>query len=164
MRVIFLDMDGVLNSVDYFDRNSAHRGRVEHGSDAWWTAMVDPAAVERLNSIVEGSGAKVVISSSWRYHCTPKDMQRILSARGFRGEVVGRTPHATEMPASLSRMGRRGLEVEVWLAKHKHVEDFVILDDLGEGSFEGLLPRLVRTSWGHGLLDEHVERALEVLS
>lgn len=166
VRVVFLDMDGVLNSVDFFDRNVVHKAVPEMGSDDWWTRMIDPVAVERLNRIVEGSGAKVVLSSSWRYHTSPRDIQRILSARGFVGEIIGRTPLATEMPEPLRRTGKRGLEVEVWLAKNKHlgVEQFVILDDLGEGSFDHLVKYLVRTSWGHGLLDEHVEPALRLLA
>lgn len=164
--MIFLDMDGVLNSVDFFDRNVVHKAAPETGSDEWWTRMVDPEAVERLNAIVTGADAKVVISSSWRYHASPADMQRILSARGFVGEVIGRTPLATEMPAPLRKTGMRGLEVEVWLAKNKHleIEAFVILDDLGQLSFGGLLSNLVRTTWGRGLLDEHVEAALQVLA
>jgi hypothetical protein len=159
-------MDGVLNSVDFFDAEVEDKTVPEPGSDDWWTRMVDPAAVKRLNTIVERSGAKIVISSSWRYLCGPQDMQRILSAKGFKGEVIGRTPLSTEMPQGLREKELRGLEIEVWLVKNRHleIESFVILDDMGEGAFAHTARYLVRTSWGRGLLEEHVPRATEMLT
>ena len=171
MRVIFLDMDGVLNSAEYFatnpDRDPHHPEYiVPEGDDSWWTCMVDRIAVRRLNTLVEVSDAKVVISSSWRDHCDPEQMQRILDAREFTGEVIARTPLATEMPKPLAARALRGLEVEVWLTKNKHldIEKFVILDDLGENSFAHMTPYLVQTSWARGLLDEHITAALKMLA
>ncbi len=51
MRVVVLDIDGVLNNPDCFDM-----GR----------ALVDPACVGRLNVIVQRTKAVLVITSTWR--------------------------------------------------------------------------------------------------
>lgn len=175
MKVVFLDMDGVLNSDAYFKAHGARpdedvppsrdEWRATVGTDEWWISMVDPEAVRRLNRVVHGSGAKVVVSSSWRYHCDPETMQRVLDARGFEGEVVGRTPLTPEMPEGMRDLGR-GPEIEVWLAKNKHldIEAFVILDDIAPRAFAHMAPYVVHTSWTRGMLDEHVEEALRRLS
>jgi hypothetical protein len=164
VRALFLDMDGVLNSSEFFDRIRPTRGRAPSPqTNEYWITMVDPLAVMRLNRILEGSGAKVVISSSWRYYRSADDMQRILSAKGFVGDIIGSTPDfQTEVRSDF----RRGNEIETWFVKNKHldVESFVILDDLSEDSFVGLLPNFVKTTWAYGLRDEHVARALKILS
>jgi len=170
MRVVFLDMDGVLNSAEYFgsnpDLDADTSTAPDPKDDYWWTRMINPTSVERLNAIVALGDAKVVISSSWRYHCTPEDMQRYLSSRGFTGEVIGRTPLSNEMPPGLANRGLRGLEIEVWLVKNKHlnVENFVILDDMGDGAFAHMAPYLVRTSWARGIQPEDVARTLAILT
>lgn len=162
MRVLFLDVDGVLNSARYFRKQERREALPE--TDEWWTVMLDRVAVLRLNTILQRSGAVVVVSSSWRYHLTTDDMQRVLSRKGFLGAVVGRTPRADEVPESLKAQRCRGLEIECWLAKNRdRVTSFAILDDLGPGSFGALTPYLVRTSWGSGLLDHHVQEVVALL-
>ena len=172
MRVIFLDMDGVLNSMEYFARHKKDNPgtdieAADRGNDVWWLRMIDPEAVARLNRIIEATGAKVVISSSWRYHCDPIRMQRLLRGRGFKGEVIDRTPFAKHLPEGIRNLdGTRGHEISVWLTRntHLHIADrFVILDDIGPHGFAHVAPHLVHTTWGRGLLDEHIQPAIEML-
>ena len=61
MRIVFLDFDGVLNSHAYFN------ARTEKFEDVGEAGELDPTAVERLNRIIDATGALVVVSSSWRY-------------------------------------------------------------------------------------------------
>lgn len=164
MKLVFLDMDGVLNSADY--RPDTDREEPwDPENNRCWATMVNPFSVVFLNRILKGSDAKVVISSSWRYHVSPNRMQKILASRGFEGEVVGRTPTIPELPKSLQGTGVRGTEIEVWLTKNKHreVEKFVILDDLGPKQFPSLTNHLVQTSWATGLVSANVDRALGIL-
>lgn len=176
MRIIFLDMDGVLNSNSFFKREDSNyresypvddrRWEGYAGSDEWWLKMIDPASVKRLNRIIDRTNARVVISSSWRYHCDPTMMQRLLKIKGFKGEVIGRTPLNPELPKSFQHTGLRGTEIEVWLVKNIHLkvaDYFVILDDIGPGNFGHLSKHLVRTTWEYGLLDEHIPKAVSML-
>ena len=143
LRVIFLDIDGVLNALPFLE------GR--DGTD--WSRMIDPSAVARLNTLVQRSGAKVVISSSWRCHLSLARIEALLRAQGFEGEILGATPRRTPT---------RGAEIQAWIdgATEEPVA-LVILDDLAE--MEQLTPCFVQTTFEEGLLDGHVEAALEIL-
>lgn len=159
-KVLFLDMDGVLNSHAYaVKRNRAHP---EHERLPWdrhdprrWAEMIDPAAVMRLNQICDQAGAKVVISSSWRYAHDVAMMKRILDIAGFTGEVIGETPNDMHAPA-------RSHEISAWLAQNPGTTRFVVLDD-GKSAGEGLEKWFVHTDLAVGLTDEDVKKAILIL-
>lgn len=153
--IIFLDFDGVLNSM-------TTRGRNPRG----WNEL-DREMVERVNRIIDRTGAKVVVSSSWRLferrdeNGNPADPQkrltRILQANGFRGEVIGVTPYLPQPAGDHPR----GIEIQAWLDEAKHSGPFVILDD--DSDMLHLLPKLVQTRDSEGLQDTHVELAVRQL-
>lgn len=148
MKIVFLDFDGVLNSNRWV-RENIHLIPANH---LFMHNNLDHAAVARVEKIVQASGAKVVISSTWRLLNPIAKLRDILKNHGFTGEVVDITP----------RLGTaRGNEIADWLNKHGPVESFVILDD--DSDMVHLKHRLVQTSWDFGLLDEHVAKAIEML-
>ncbi len=143
-RVIFLDMDGVLNSHPYILRMEiAHPNEMD---------FIEPICVERLNRIVEATGAGVVVTSAWRGQY---DFQKRLDEHGFKGRFLGETPE-------ISRANRvRGDEILAWLVDHGPLDGYVILDD--DCDMGRLLPRLVKTSLWTGMLDEHVQPAIDMI-
>jgi len=151
VKLVFCDIDGVLNSRVFLAGLRPPPGLVADGPE-WWAEMLDREAVGRLNRLLAETGASVVVSSSWRLGSTAEALQTILDLGGFEGAVVGVTPHLSEQP--------RGEEIQRYLASHP-AEAFVILDD--EDDMGELLSSLVRTSFDTGLLDEHVERAKKAL-
>jgi hypothetical protein len=159
--IIFLDIDGVLNSHAYLQRAP---GAFDDRDPA---KMIDDQAVAHLNAIVERSGADVVISSSWRIAHRLPTIRDALRRRGFVGRVIGRTPIGHREPIrGVIRGCVRGNEIQGWLdaAAQRQgfsVSSFVILDD--NSDMGHLLPRLVQTTYGHGLLPAHVAKALAVL-
>lgn len=146
MKVVFLDIDGVTRSGRWEEHI-----RLNGPRDGSLSQDFDPKAIEYLNELVARSGAKVVISSSWRQMEIEGDavVADLLYERGFTGEVIGKTPI----------FGLRHDEITAWLQDNK-VEGICILDDL---TVEYLNPWLVQTTWADGLLPEHVEKALLVL-
>ena len=60
----------------------------------------------------------------------------------------------------------RAEEVRLWLKEHNDTENFAILDDIAFGWGEDLQDHLVRTNCrvGRGLEDEHVRKAIAILS
>ena len=154
MKVIFLDIDGVLNSRRY-DRERA----VGDGSN------IDVSRLPLLREIVERTGARIVLSSTWRRHWNPdpslcdpigKDLTELFARFGLC--VFDKTPIISESD--------RDEEVRAWLATHAgEVEAFVILDDI-LGGWGDLSDHLVRTSpmIGRGLETEHVEQAIQRLN
>lgn len=148
-RVVFLDVDGVLNSMPFLTSPGYH------------ARDLDRAAVARLNRILESvsPNAKVVVSSTWRHWMT-QTMEALVRA-GFRGEVIGHTPlDPCPSPAGLIVSPSRTDEIRSWLAEHPDVHAYVCLDD---ENLPGLEERHVQTTFSTGLLDEHVERAVAIL-
>ena len=56
MNVIFLDIDGILNSVPYFKSIKGKHGHTE----------IDESRLPLLKRIVEENDAQIVLSASWR--------------------------------------------------------------------------------------------------
>lgn len=150
MKVIFLDFDGVVVCLPQ-ERELTFEGRSVHS--------LNKAAVGRLNALVRSTGADVVISSSWRLHQPIDFLTAYLGRAGFKGKVIGVTPHIAEGDME------RGFEIERWLCDHPEVKDYVVLDDDAD---IGPLPEwrwiLVQDGWRNGgLLTHHVVKAFEVL-
>lgn len=147
MKVIFLDVDGVMNSIH----------------NEW----LDLKCVDNLNLIVEATGAKVVISSSWRdgwykeeemkYMVSP-EMAALENAMNERGmEIYDKT-----RPQFTGVMDFRGNQIKDYLKEYKdEVEAFVIIDDLFFPDFGPLKDWLVLTDYDEGGLT--VEKAQEAI-
>lgn len=135
MKIIFLDIDGVLNVIG--------QGYDEYGQG------FHPHLVENLKRIIDETGAKIVISSSWRKSGL-KQMQDMWKHRALPGEVIDTTPslylqrggsiqfynnkleqHPTPKISGYSIP--RGCEIQYWLNSESetHLIDdgYVILDD-----------------------------------
>ena len=157
MKILFLDIDGVLNDSAWMTtlKKGDEANRVYGSGDEWWIDMLEPRAMLLLNDLLERTGAKVVVSSTWRLRHTPEALQKLMEVRGFTGEVIGRTPRIS--------LGR-GIEIRQWLKEHPEVESFAIVDD--DSDMEPHMDRLVQTSWfgqpgprgAGGLRPEHVDR------
>lgn len=149
MNLVFLDIDGVLNSHRFL-RAKAARGRYTPG------AQLDPVNVGHLNDLVERMGAFIVVSSSWRNHGREK-LARWLGARGLRRPLTrivatlpSHLPHDWIEWGDEQRSGiYRGLEIEAWMLRHLDQEALdstriVILDD--DSDFGRLRTHWVRTT------------------
>ncbi len=157
--VLFLDFDGVLNHDAHFAALRPGRTAADAFED---DESFDKACVERVNVIVEATGAKVVISSSWR--CFPgiglADLRGLLARHGFRGDVIGATPRLHRTPDGHERV--RGHEIQAWLDLHPFFAGpIAILDDLSDMAH--LLDQLVLTDMATGITDANVARAIALL-
>jgi hypothetical protein len=150
MRVIFLDFDGVLN-VDTDEPDTS--------GELWTERWLDERLVGRLAHLVAQSGARVVISSSWRQRRTLAELEAMLALRGYGGGVHSVTPRLPR-PAEGEHLVRAS-EIAAWLDAHAEVSAFVILDD--DRDFGPLTARHVRTDSAVGLTEEDVRRALHLL-
>ena len=146
MKVIFLDVDGVLNTVFTTRR-------------ILWFTFVDTRKLLRLRDIVERTGAQIILTSTWRITGTPihKECLNRLEQefRRVRCPVwVDATPH---FPGR-----KRQVEIYSWLQQHSEVENFVILDDLEE-ELRWYKDHLVLTNKFDGLNKERAELAIKML-
>lgn len=163
VKVIFLDIDGVLNSGAFVDPvGGAASALLDPSLPESWLDMIDPACVARLDRLATTHDAKVVISSSWRLLLTVETIAHLLRKKGFTGEVVGATTTAQGLvPDGVTE---RGHQIAHWLENDAGVEvvSFVILDDATDMAHLG--DRHVLTSMSTGLTDDDVERAGAVLA
>lgn len=158
MKVIFLDVDGVLNHVEWFqeeERLNRTKSFKEGGDNLWiWINMVDPSRIKLLDQLVEKTDAKIVMSSTWRLSRTLKEIKDLFNNRlNLKAEIIDKTPHYG---------CERGHEIGAWLVNSKDkIESFVILDD--DSDMVGVMNRLIRTGTQKGLEQSHVDRAIEML-
>lgn len=145
--LLFLDIDGVLNSTRYWSANKP----LPMGK----AGALDPEAVERLNRIVDETGCDVVLSSSWRSQ--GRDVVDVmLRERGFRHHLDGLTPLLWK-----ERRIEIGQEVD-----RRDPERFVVIDDdldAWADSFRGW-GVFVNTNYLVGLQDDGVAMAIQWLN
>ena len=143
---IFLDFDGVLNSDAYYTKS---KRAAKYGD-------IDPTLVARLNKLCEKTGAKVIISSSWRHDTSIQELRDILSNKGFAypKRVIARTP-------DLGKEAVRGYEILAHIEKTKMQGSFVILDDTPD--MDGVEDCYVRTNPKTGMTMADVKKAITML-
>jgi hypothetical protein len=162
-KIIFLDIDGVLN-VCYPEHDEY--GRIFH-----------PNFVDNLKRVIDETGAKIVISSTWRYAGLER-MKEMWQKRNLPGEVIDVTPDCTylynEGLLQLTTRIERGHEIEYWLDENPGlVENYVILDDNSD-FLPHQLGNFVMTSnninhpdcvdIGYGLTKECAKKAIRILN
>lgn len=160
--VVVLDIDGVLNT----ERNC----KKQRGA----SRPFDPEAVCALNKILAETGAKIVVSSTWRYNRSIVELDQLLVHEGMPGGlVIGATPKFLDEEDTITswRNGEkitlfRGVprhkEIRAWLDQHPEVDAWVVIDDDTDAepeilcdSFQGL------TMEAADLAIEHLRRMME---
>lgn len=126
MRILFLDIDGVLNSDLWYksEKSKEFDGVLSH---------FDPKLVVILNNLVQKTEAKIVISSTWRNKYSNEELTKILENAGLKLDIVGFTPDLRRNEDYILR----GNEILKWCmdnedllgCKWKDYHDFAILDD-----------------------------------
>lgn len=154
MKLIFLDIDGVLNCMGSKSRCGCFIG-------------IDNDKVKRLKQIIDETNAKIVLTSSWKNHWNKnKDLN------GFMGNYLDR---------KLKRQGlrlidktnddglHRGTGIINYINNfHTEIESWIVLDDEYFPDYKDydILSHMVKTDFynGGGLQDLHVELAIKLLN
>ena len=187
MNIIFLDIDGVLNGYNRWNtlgwdivcKFNSERLR------NWYRELTEPCGVHEkkvklLAKIVHRTGAKVVMSSTWRHSYwkfvngetdSIDDVKKLASLLNkYNIEVIDITPKSPK--------GIREDEIIAWLSRHEdEVDNFVILDDENFDLECFVDKELVQTSsiskgeiikgFAHedtGLKRKHVKKAIRILN
>lgn len=136
MKVLFLDIDGVLNSL---------RTAVALQQGGRRPKNLDPVAVRLVDWVCREAGAKVVIISAWRLNHSVDQLNRLFRRHGANDiEVVGLTGYSGH---------GRGAEISDWLAANPQVKRYVVVDDL-RFDIDAKHP-LVHVEGPNGLLLDH---------
>lgn len=142
MKVIFCDVDGVLNSDDFID---SVKGKQD----------IDIKTVLLLKRAIEETGAKIVMDTSFRYTQSFLKVQEMLLQNGI---MFDKTPFIDN---------ERGKEIKQYLSEHKDIEDYILLDDVVFPDFDDeLLNHLIKMDdtntrgIGKGLQEKDVEEII----
>ncbi|MCI8435880.1 MAG: hypothetical protein HFK10_08025 [Clostridia bacterium] len=154
MKVLFLDIDGVLNSRAY-DRERDRKADTD----------IDVTRLPLVKEIVDRTGAKIVLTSTWR-----TDWDRDPAKCKAGGRYIHRTfaeygLEVFDKTPDFGLLAVRRDEVAKWLQTAvEPIEGFVIIDDDGFG-WGDLSAHFVKTDPRNrlGLEQDHVERAIEIL-
>ncbi len=161
MKIIFLDIDGVLN-------NDAHWKRIRGKR----YTQVSQILLDKLLIILKETGANLVISSSWRgfqLKETIEDFETCNSKNELKQitkYIVGITPHSTER--------NRGKEIK-WFIENQDecmhyklvneklaIEDYVIIDDDAD-MLDEQKPHFFQTKYWRGLSMWEVKKIINYL-
>lgn len=155
MKILFLDIDGVLNNEEDFVQQYKMRG----------TNVIGQPRLNLLRTILEKTQCKIVLSSTWRLY----DWRSDLEVHGFpTNEIIGCTPNLFQIDSRI----RRGTEIHEYLAENfprcedpsdpKYLESFCIVDD-GSDFLSYQLPFFVQTNFEEGLTPADTERIIDIL-
>lgn len=143
MKVLFLDIDGVLNST----RTAVAFDGYPHSFSPDDMRKFDPVAIALVRKIC-AHGVLVVMSSSWRISFAPYDFDNALQL-----PVVDCTPIMNK---------QRGHEIQSWLDKHPDVTHYAIVDDDSD-MLEEQRGCFVKTETHSGLQLAHYRALCEIL-
>ncbi len=122
MNIIFLDIDGVLNSQAMYESNTDTIINTPSGK-------LSQYCINNLNHITDNTNAKIVISSTWRKY--DHNITDTLQQAGITGDITSQTPILS------GKYYLRGNEILAWIQENTLIinkpyhefHSFVILDD-----------------------------------
>ncbi len=160
MKILFLDFDGVMINRASFQ---IPRTVTEDAN----CATAHPDCIAALNHILDNTGAKIVVSSTWRIGFREIAFRQIFKAWGVSGKSIGITPRLFRPEVihgrTIQMSAHRGVEIQKWLdSARAPVESFAILDD--DADMEHLSVRLIQTSFETGLTMSDANRAISILA
>jgi len=152
MKVLFLDIDGVLNNSNTFQKRSEGGIIIPPSEDP-----LEPSCLKELDRIIDAvPETRIVISSSWRIIRKLDQLKEIFQKANFRNyeKIIDVTPNMSM---------HRGYEIQAWLDKNP-VELYAIVDD----DNDMLLHQqkyFVKTWFRHGgLTKECADKIIDVLN
>lgn len=151
-KIIFLDIDGVLNSTQYWE---SIQDKKKTMSEIEFD--LDPKCLRNLKKIVDETNSKIVVTSTWK---------RIDKINSFKRYIPKYGLHVYDQtPCHPDGAGHRGDEIRQYLKEHEsEIEKFILLDDEEFPDFNELTNYLVKTNfYKGGLCGSHVKEAVERL-
>ncbi len=143
-KYILLDIDGVITSDAYTRQCKAEKIQPNTFGLDWF----DPQCIKMLRRVIDKTGARIVLSSSWRDLGIDR-LSKVWSDNNLPGELAGTTPEWILMKKDA---------ILEWIDIHPD-EKYVIIDDA-----DLRLKNQVRTNPITGLTAADAELAIQILN
>jgi hypothetical protein len=155
MKTIFLDHDGVIClSTEWGGRYKKQKKWGELKMSMGMNEIpiefrfdnFNKKAIKILNSIIEETGAEIVVSSDWKRWATVEEMGQYYESQGIIKKPISFTPNLSECNnydgsfpwnRDWDLEQTRTLEINQYLKDHPEVTEWVAIDDLNMGK-EGM--------------------------
>ncbi len=160
--VVFLDIDGVLNSNFWLENNERE---LSNGT------LIDREKVKLLGTLIKATNSKIILHSGWRFwfddDLKPLRMEaerfvEILEGEGLK--LDGLTPDLTteEIRKTKKFSLVKAKEILLWLSENSDVQNWVVLDDLDLHN-EEVEKKQIKTDPTIGLSEEDIKEAEKIL-
>jgi len=145
MKIIFLDVDGVLNTADLIE--------------SMGLMAIGDHFLEHLKEIISKTNSQVVLSSTWRLLPNAKKvLEDKLHAKG-----IFLLDSTVELRKKNSAPSPRSAEISEWLKRHPAVEKFAIIDDCNDAG-DCFRSDFFQTTFQEGLTKEITDRVIRHLT
>jgi hypothetical protein len=183
MKIIFLDIDGVLNCENGFKDGFCNYRTMNVGSDEKdHYQQFYPPSKKLINKLIEETNAKIVISSIWR-HSGIEFMKRVWESEKMSGEIIDVTPSLRN--SNIKYTIPRGCEIDFWLdntgfhrinwskeeqlkyVEKSGVDNYIIIDDDSDMLYkqkEHFVHVLPSPRNKEGFNEEYYNKALNILN
>ena len=160
--VVFLDIDGVLNSNFWCENNQRE---ISNGT------LIDKDKVKLLSSLIKTTNAKIILHSGWRFwfdpHLKPLRNEAEKLVEIFQGEgltIDGVAPDLTteEIRRTKKFSLVKAEEILLWISEHKDLKNWVIIDDHDLHNSE-IEKHQIKTDQTVGLSVEDLKNAERIL-
>jgi hypothetical protein len=167
-KIIFLDIDGVLNPVHYMNATykmwKASFGEIKSHDE--YGQLFFYQNCDALKKAIDETGAKIVISSTWRM-AGESEMKALWKHRNLAGEIIGITPNEVDVVnngiAKFYDEVCRGDEIKLWINTNNFTGKYVIIDDTKD-MLKEQEPCFVVTNSYFGLTLKDADKAIEILN
>ena len=143
MKILFLDIDGVLNSV----RSSVAFDGYPNFKNI---DKMDKIAVNLIKKVCIKTGSVICLSSTWRHY-----VDLLLFSKEIDLPIISKT--------SRKLTATRGEEIAMWLRDNKDIEKYAIVDDDSELLIEQI-PYFVKVDFYDGLSYDNYVNLLRILT
>jgi len=146
MKAIFLDFDGVITIPPR------------------WYIKADK--LKWIKKIVDETGAKIVVSSSWRASNVEDTISKVIRypKRCPRNRMLNWfIDNLYDVTPWVGLGGGRGGQIQKYLNEHPEIDNYVIIDDDSD-MWDSQLYHFVQTNFEDGITETEANRAIKVLN
>ena len=159
-KVLFLDIDGVLNCMYPTPADDHEWIDLEE-----WRYGFNPELVARLRFVIANTNCKIVVSSSWRHHTNYAPYQHDRNWRDVLAEKLRRPREEVFAgETGYDKEGRRGVEILQWLSDHPTDVYCVVDDEIVDIEPYIDKDKIVKTDMRYGLSLADAKRIIEKLN
>ena len=157
MKLLFLDFEGVLNSINFFKKGHQYYENLFNDN-------IDKNAVSLVNQIIKKTNAQIVLISDWRIFS--KRLPKMLEEIGIKGKLYSNLPLSSSITSTTTEpkwsIANKCKEIKAFIEREKNnITTYCIITSNKEIDINN---NVVLTSIITGLTENDVNKAINILN